>query len=123
MTKSLETLIDGQGDDSNLPNDLARVYCAFPDHLHQGLPTTTHQHVRHVGVTLFSWVFPLCTGGIHVSKLLFVFLPLICLLSWGWEWGLCQVPRRREEKLFFLPHIFITQTNESRTLGFWKVRE
>ena len=52
-------------------------------------PTTPFFHLQlvkvfevvalsHFRVTQFSWVFPMYTGGIHVVKLLFVFLLLIC---------------------------------------------
>lgn len=41
------------------------------------------------------------TGGIHIMKLLLVFLLLICLLSLR---SLSQEPRKVKGKLFFLPY-------------------
>lgn len=51
------------------------------------------------GVIQFSWVSCMYTGGIFVTKLLFVFVLFICLLS---QWGLSQEPTRVERTLFFL---------------------
>lgn len=49
------------------------------------------------GISQFSWVSPVYTGGIHVIKPL-VFLLLICIITEG----LSQESRRVGEKLFFL---------------------
>lgn len=45
------------------------------------------------GVVQFSWVSLVYTGGMHVIKLLFVFLLLLHLVLQG---GLSQEPRRKE---------------------------
>ena len=99
MIKSVETLI--------------LVYCAFPDTSHNwlslhpkhlsclagdGIPGDGWGHYREV---LFPWVFPMHIRGMHVTKLLFVFLLLICLLL---QKVLSQGPRRVEQKVLFLPY-------------------
>ena len=53
----------------------------------------------------FSWVSPLYARGIHVIRLMFVFLLLTCLLLWGARGGnLSQEPGKVKGKLFFLPY-------------------
>jgi len=95
MTKSLETLVNGEIRDLNLPNSHSLVYCALPGNC----PTLPPQHLPFSlagelgllqGGTQFSWVSPICAGGIHIIKLLFVFLLLICVNSRGY---LSQEPR------------------------------
>ena len=56
-----------------------------------------------LGVTQFPWVSPMYKGDIHVTKLLFVFLLLICLFITR----ISQPPRRRiwKKKLSFLSYI------------------
>ena len=55
-----------------------------------------------LGVTQFLWVSPMYKGGIHVTKLQFVFLPLINLFITR----ISQPPRRRtwKKKLSFLSY-------------------
>ena len=69
--------------DLNLNNNLILVTCALPENL--VLPHQTFSffigwkwYLRWYlgpfqGVTQFSWVSPMYTGGIHVIKLLFFF--------------------------------------------------
>lgn len=94
MTKSLETLINGQGNDLNLPSNLMLftvLFLASP--IPGSLPySPTSAFVFRLrwylrgwrgpfwGVTPFSWVSPLFTGIRHVITFLFVLLLLIYLL-------------------------------------------
>ena len=83
-SKSLETLNNAQGNDLALHNNLPFCLLCFSwlppnDSL---LPPPTSFVFKVIvpfgGVTQFSWVSPMYTGGIHVIKLVFAFLLLTC---------------------------------------------
>lgn len=61
------------------------------------------------GSTHFSWVSPIYTGGVHVVKLVFIYLLFISLLLRRVS---ATEPRRIEEKLFFFPYIIITKDGQ-----------
>ena len=66
MSKSLETVINGEVNDLSLHNNLTLVYCAFPGHLPLLIPHPQQFLLSLAkdgiwpfqGVTQFSWVSP-----------------------------------------------------------------
>ena len=126
MTKSLEILINGEGNNVNSHDNHTLVYCALPGNHITGffalLPTSSfvfswRWYLRwwlrpFWGVTQCFWVFP---RYIYLPCILRfpwvsprytcystpIFLLLICLLLQG---CLSQKPRRAEGKLFSLPY-------------------
>lgn len=61
------------------------------------------------GSTQFSWVSPIYTGGVHVVKLVFVYLLFISLLL---KWVSATESRIIVEKLFFSPYISIRKDGQ-----------
>ena len=112
MALNLKSLIKREGKDSSLHNHLTLVYCVLPGPLpYLALFTATPSFVfswswylrrwlgPFQGVTQFAWVSPLYMGGIHVIKLLFVFL-LLSFITGGSQ----PEPGRVEGELFLLTH-------------------